>query len=77
MPSSSPMRLPARRASSAQSSSVTPSTGTNGSTSVAPMRGCSPWCAVRSIRVEAFWTARNAASTTGSGSPANVTTERW
>ena len=42
MPNSSPMRAPTRRAISAHSSMVTPATGTKGTTSVAPIRGCSP-----------------------------------
>ena len=42
MPSSSPSRRPTSFASSMQVSIVTPAIGTNGMTSVAPMRGCSP-----------------------------------
>src|ERR1700689_3279341 len=59
-----------------QSSMLTPSTGMNGTTSVAPMRGCAPECLVRSISSAAFPTPRNAASATASGSPAIVTTLR-
>ena len=76
MPSSSPMRRPATRAISAQSSSVTPSTGTNGTTSVAPMRGCCPECFVEIDQLGGSRAARTAASITGSGSPAKVSTER-
>src|SRR5271156_4196011 len=59
-----------------QSSMLTPSTGMNGTTSVAPMRGCAPECLVRSISSAAFPTPRSAASATASGSPAIVTTLR-
>src|SRR5271155_1166328 len=59
-----------------QSSMLTPSTGMNGTTSVAPMRGCAPECLVRSISSAAFPTPRSAASATASGSPAMVTTLR-
>src|SRR5580693_3376343 len=55
---------------------LTPSTGMNGTTSVAPMRGCAPECLVRSISSAAFPTPRRAASATASGSPAMVTTLR-
>src|SRR5580658_5154606 len=63
-------------ASATQSSMLTPSTGMNGTTSVAPMRGCAPECLVRSISSAAFPTPRSAASATASGSPAIVTTLR-
>src|SRR5271156_20894 len=59
-----------------QSSMLTPSTGMNGTTSVAPMRGCAPECLVRSISSAALPTPRSAASATASGSPAMVTTLR-
>ena len=39
-----------RSASATQSSIVTPETGTNGQTSIAPTRGCSPFCVRMSIR---------------------------
>src|SRR5882724_11429885 len=68
--------LPTRRASATQSSIVTPSMGINGSTSVAPTRGCAPLCLVRSISSMALPVPRSAASATASGSPARVTTER-
>src|SRR5580658_132643 len=48
----------------------------NGTTSVAPMRGCAPVCRVRSISSAALPTARTAASATASGSPASVITLR-
>ncbi len=70
------MRLPTARATSTQSSMVAPDTGTNGQTSVAPKRACSPSCTDMSISSAAFCTARNAASATGSGSPMKVTTVR-
>ncbi len=76
MPSSSPTRLPSRFASSTQSSIVAPCIGTNGQTSVAPMRACSPRCFDMSISSAALRMARNAASTTASGGPAKVTTVR-
>ena len=40
------------------SSMVTPSIGMNGTTSAAPMRGCAPWCCVRSMTSTAFSTLR-------------------
>src|SRR5258708_31694078 len=55
---------------------LTPSMGINGSTSVAPTRGCAPWCFVRSISSMALPVPSSAASATASGSPASVTTER-
>src|SRR5204862_501880 len=48
--SSFPTGSPSVCASATHSSIVMPVTGTNGTTSVAPMRGCSPLCLVRSIR---------------------------
>src|SRR5580658_6271858 len=63
-------------ASATQSSMLTPSTGMNGTTSVAPMRGCAPECLVRSISSAALPTPRSAAAATASGSPAMVTTLR-
>ena len=65
-----------RSASRTQSSSVTPSMGMNGTTSAAPMRGCAPWCVVRSISATAFSTERKAASATAAGGPTKVRTER-
>src|SRR5437773_3590810 len=50
--------------------------GINGSTSVAPTRGCAPLCFVKSINSMALPVPSSAASATASGSPANVTTER-
>ncbi len=58
------------------SSIVTPSMGTNGTTSAAPMRGWTPLCLFKSISSTALPTARMAASLTASGGPANVSTER-
>ena len=51
-------------------------TGMNGMTSAAPMRGWTPFCLVRSISSAALPAARTADSTTASGEPAMVTTER-
>ena len=76
MPSSSPTRAPSCAASATQSSIVTPASGMNGQTSVAPMRGCSPSCAVRSMRSRAVAMPRNAASTASAGGATNVTTMR-
>ncbi len=76
MPSSRPTRSASRRDHSAASSSVMPAMGISGQTSVAPIRGCSPWCRRMSISSAALRMAWNAASTTGSGSPAKVTTVR-
>ena len=77
MPSSSPTRLPSAWAAALQSSIVTPATGTNGQTSVAPMRGCSPWCLDMSMSSPAFLIRRKAASTMVSGGPTKVITVRW
>src|SRR5439155_13123693 len=65
-----------RRASATQSSIVASRTGTNGTTSVAPIRGCSPVCRERSIRSVATRMAARAASTLASGGATNVNTER-
>ena len=64
------------RASIAHSAREIPLTGTNGTTSAAPIRGCTPLCRVRSISRAAWMTPRTAASTTAAGGPAKVTTER-
>src|SRR5580765_3996292 len=53
-----------------------PSSGMNGITSVAPMRGCTPLCCVRSMSSAALPAARMAASATASGLPTSVITER-
>ena len=53
-----------------------PRMGISGITSTAPMRGCSPVCFVRSISSAAFLASFTAASTTASGSPMKVITER-
>src|SRR5262245_55344263 len=76
MPSSSPTRRPRSLARAAQSSIVAPSTGTNGQTSVAPIRGCSPRCLAMSMSDAAFLIARNDASSTASGGPIRVITVR-
>src|SRR5437660_1133050 len=68
--------LPTPRPSATRPSMVPPSIGINGSTSVAPTRGCAPVCFVRSINSMALPVHSNAASATASGSPARVTTER-
>ena len=77
MPTSSPRRCASRCAYSAHSSIVTPEIGTSGQTSVAPKRGCSPWCFDMSISSAALRTTRTAASITASGSPAKVITVRF
>ena len=69
-------RLPSRRAISTHSCMVTPAIGTNGTTSVAPMRGCSPSCWLRSINSAALVMPRYAASSTASGVPTKVRTVR-
>ena len=76
MRSSSAMRRARSRDNAAHSSRVMPLTGINGSTSVAPIRGCAPWCCRMSINSPAFLTALKAASTTASGSPTKVITVR-
>src|SRR6266487_3427282 len=55
---------------------VTSRSGTNGTTSVAPIRGCSPVWRERSIRSVATRMAASAASTLASGGATNVNTER-
>src|ERR1700730_4550202 len=67
---------PTCRASATHSSMETPSRGTNGITSVAPIRGCTPvWC-VMSMSSAALPAPRITASATASGLPARVITER-
>ena len=48
--------------------------GTSGQTSVAPKRGCSPFCLLMSINSDAFFINRKAASITFFGSPTKVIT---
>lgn len=76
MPSSRPTLSPSRRAISTHSAMVTPRTGTKGTTSAAPMRGCWPRCSSMSMSCAALAMPRKAASSTASGSPTMVTTER-
>ena len=76
MPSSDPIRAPTFRAMAAHSSIVTPATGTKGTTSVAPIRGCSPLWWRMSMSCAALATATKAASATASGAPTMVTTVR-
>ena len=64
---------PKRRARSTHSSIRVPPSGTNGMTSMAPMRGCAPACCSMSISSSARPTPAVAARTTGSAQPANVT----
>src|SRR5689334_2568164 len=52
-------------------------TGTIGTTSAAPIRGCTPSCRCRSIRSRAQAIAASSASTTSVPSPTSVYTERW
>src|ERR1700693_1434314 len=59
-----------------QSSIVDPSRGMKGTTSVAPMRGCSPVCLHRSIRSPATRMPAKAASTAVSTGATKVMTER-
>ncbi len=65
------------RAQATQSSMVTPDTGTNGHTSRAPRRGCSPRCRRMSIRCRATRAAASAPSTTAAFVPTNVYTVRF
>ena len=76
MPSSRPALSASLCAHCAASSIDILAMGMSGHTSVAPMRGCSPWCLLMSISSLAFFIARKAASTTGPGSPTKVTTVR-
>src|SRR5712691_11130313 len=76
MASSSAARAPNSRAQATQSSMETPATGTNGQTSRAPMRGCSPWWRRMSMRACATRAAARAPSTTAAGSPTKVYTVR-
>ena len=63
-----PTRSPSLRASAAQVvQRHAPPQGTNGQTSVAPMRGWAPWWIAMSITWAAVLTAWKAASTTASG----------
>jgi len=67
---------PKARAREIQSSIVMPDMGTKGTTSTAPIRGCSPlWC-LRSMSSIAFWLAARAASFTGPGAPTKLITDR-
>ena len=70
------IRSPNARASSTQSSIVVAASGTNGMTSTAPMRGCSPVWVSMSISWIAAATRRSSASITGPCSPAIVNTDR-
>ena len=74
MPNSRPTRSPNLDAYFAVSSIDILAIGTNGQTSVAPKRGCSPECLLMSISSDAFLINRNAASIAFSGSPTNVIT---
>jgi len=56
---------------------LTPRTGTNGTTSVLPCRGCAPWWRRMSMSSPARFTTRNAASATPSGGPMKVITVRF
>ena len=60
----------------AQPEIVAAITGTNGKTSVAPMRGCCPLWFLKSINSVAVATARSAASTITSGDATKLITER-
>ena len=72
MPSSAAARRPNSFARATQSSIVTPETGTKGQTSMAPTRGCSPFCVRMSMRRRATRAAARAPSTTAAGSPTRV-----
>src|SRR5262245_15430354 len=71
------MRAPTRRAASTASAITAPASGTNGQTSIAPMRLCSPLCVRRSISCLPAAAPRTAASTIASADPASVITQRW
>ena len=58
------------------SSCVAPKSGTNGMTSTAPMRGCTPRWVRMSIRATATAALRKAASARASGDPTKVKTVR-
>ena len=68
-------RAPTFRASATQSAIVTPSSGTNGTTSTAPMRGCSPRCVRRSMSATARSNSASTARSTPAASPASVNTD--
>ena len=54
-----------------------PSSGTNGTTSTAPIRGCSPWCVRRSMRGDrALEQRQHRAARAPPASPAKVKTDR-
>jgi hypothetical protein len=76
MPWRSATVAPNRRASATQSSIEVPARGTNGTTSTAPIRGCSPVCVSMSIASIAISTVASSAARTAAASPASVRTER-
>src|SRR5450432_4024099 len=76
MPSSLPTRSPSVRARATHCSIVVPSSGMNGTTSVAPMRGCAPLWVFRSMLSRAVAIPAKAASTARSTGATKVTTVR-
>ena len=70
------MRAPNVRASSTHASIVVSPRGTNGMTSTAPIRGCSPVCCSMSMSATACSTSRSRPADTASCSPATVNTDR-
>ena len=76
MCSSSQMRWATRLDISTQSCTLTSFWGTKGITSVAPIRGCCPWCRRISMVSEAFLHSWKAASSMAAGDPIRVKTQR-
>ena len=70
------MRFATRLESSTHSATSMSMVGTKGITSVAPIRGCWPWCLVMSMVSMAFLHSWNAASSMASGEPTMVKTHR-
>src|SRR5439155_6247557 len=67
---------PTWQARAMQSSMEAPSIGTKGTTSTAPIRGCSPWCERRSMRGTTVSKRASTACRRGSASPTAVRTLR-
>src|SRR5262252_2599198 len=76
MPCRRAISSPSRRERATQSATVAPRMGMSGTTSTAPIRGCSPRCVRRSIRGTAASNSARTAATTDSPSPTNVRTLR-
>ena len=76
MDSSVQSRSATRLLRSTHSSTVISMVGMKGITSVAPIRGCWPWCLVMSMVSAAFFASWKAASSMAAGLPTMVNTHR-